>query len=168
MKKFSLVLALFAVLGLSTPAFAMSNLSLTANCTNTPSSVLNFTVGNTNGFDVPYTWDRDSGTEVGSGTVLANSTIDFTTGTTGVSSSVSLSWYDVDASTTATTTVSANYTACPVVPAPSLVTASPSAGIGGHRHSPAEMAKLFAPNLIAILQARLALAEQQLAVLEAK
>lgn len=154
MKKVSLMVALVLALGFSPVAFASTTLVLTGICTTNPSTVLNWSVDNTaNGVDVPFTWDR-MGLENGTGTVLASSTATFSTGTNASSTVpdvVSLSWADT-ASSTATTTATANFAVCPVAVAPvtSAPVEGPISGIGGHRHTTAQMIAegLFAPGTV--------------------
>ena len=154
MKKLITIALVTAGLGVyALPAFAMSDLVLTPLCTDSPDTTLNFSVSNANGFSVPFNWDRDSGTETGSGTVATSSTANFSTGSAGSTSpsTVSIVWFDVDALANATSTSVANVSNCPVIPV--SVGEVSSGHPGGHHHSISvspEVTKIQAE--IAILQ----------------
>lgn len=157
MKKLNIVLGtvIALTLGFGQSAFAMTNLVLTGTCTIDPSTTLNWSVDNTgNGFAVPYTWDRQ-GLESGSSTAQASSTDTFSTGTIASSTApdvVTITYFDVTASSTVSTSTPANTSACPLPPppAPSSAPVAPQGGIGGRRHTMAQMIAegLFAPGTV--------------------
>lgn len=128
MKK--LLSAVLVILGLFVGSFHAyaSGMVLSSACTDTPDTVLNWSVANSDSVDNSFTWDR-GGVETGSGNALQSTTTTFTTGSSGRSTpeTLTISWTDASTSAVLTSTASANYlTRCtPLSVAPVVTTLAP-------------------------------------------